>query len=600
MQNAKTILSILNQKTRRDKEYVFERIYRNLFNPDFYVDAYVRIYPNQGNMTPGVDGETIDGFKLGKIDEIIDEIKLEKYYPKPVRRTYIPKKNGKKRALGIPSFKDKLLQEVMRQILEAIYEPLFCENSHGFRPNRSPHTALIQIKKDCKGANWIIEGDITKCFDSVDHDILIKILERRIKDGRFIELIRRFLKAGYFEFKDTFETYSGTPQGSLISPILSNIYMNELDSYMSSLMTKYNKGKRRQPSKAYRKLESKRLNARRNGNFEYAESLLKEMRNIPSVNQLDENFIRVKYVRYADDFIISVIGNKNLAMQIKRDVKNFLENEIKLSLNEEKTLITNLRTGTALFLGYEIAKAKDDTKVAKNINGVKARSINGLIQLLVPRSAITKKIQTFSERGKSCAHKARVNLPVLDMISQYNSEIRGLYNYYCLAMNVSRRLYDFKHVHYTSLAKTIARKEKSSVTKVIKKYGVDVPRKDGTGTRKVIGITYHTKQGEKTMIYFNDSIKKVDKPIVQINEKFDYSLKPNCQLIKRLNADTCELCGSNKQIEVHHVRKLKDIKDKYKKRGNRLPNWVLTMSKINRKTLIVCKECHVKIHNGTK
>lgn len=600
MQKAKILLSILNQKSKNDKNYVFERVYRNLFNPDFFFEAYAKIYAKEGNMTKGIDEKTIDGFNIEIIKNLIKNLKEEKYYPKPVKRTYIPKKNGKKRALGIPTFNDKLLQEVIRQILEAIYEPTFDNNSHGFRPNRSPHTALVQIKKEFKGANWIIEGDITKCFDNINHDILLEILSRKIKDGRFIELIRRYLKAGYFEFRKVHYSYSGTPQGSLISPILANIYMNEFDNYMNEIINKYTKGTRREPNKEYRKLESKRLNARKNGNFELAEKILKEMRNLNSLNQMDKNYIRVKYVRYCDDFIISVIGSKETATEIKELISNFLLKNLKLELNLEKTLITNLRTSKALFLGYEIAKAKDNTKITKYKNGTKSRSINGLIQLLVPQKVITEKIKKFSENGKSCAHKGRVNLPVLDIINQYNAEIRGLYNYYRLAMNVSKRLYKFKFVHYTSLAKTIARKEKSSVTKVIKKYGIDVPRKEGTGTIKVIGVTYYTKNEKQTLTYFNDSLKKIDEPIKNLNEKFNHYTKPSCQLIKRLNANKCELCGSNENIEVHHVRKLKDIKDKYKKRGKVTPNWVITMSRLNRKTLIVCKKCHVKIHNGTK
>lgn len=249
MQKANVILSMVNQKSKRESNYEFQRIYRYLFNNDFYLKAYAKIYSKEGNMTEGVDGKTIDGFKLDKIENLISQLKEEKYYPKPARRSYIPKKNGKTRPLGIQCFEDKLLQEVVREILEAIYEPVFCDCSHGFRPNRSPHTALIQIKKECKSAAWMIEGDITKCFESIDHEILIKILERKIKDGRFIELIRRFLKAGYFEFNKVQYSYSGTSQGSIVSPILANIYMNEFDIFMKDLIHKYTKGKRREPNK---------------------------------------------------------------------------------------------------------------------------------------------------------------------------------------------------------------------------------------------------------------------------------------------------------------------------------------------------------------
>jgi len=216
MQNANAILSILNQKSVRNKQYVFDRLYRNMFNPDFFMEAYRKMYAKPGNMTAGTDGKTIDGFKKSKVDELIAKLRNEQYYPTPVRRVYIPKKNSKKkRPLGIPSFEDKLVQEVVRKMLDAIYEPIFLETSHGFRPNRSCQTALHQIKSTCRGTKWVVEGDITGCFDNVDHDILLQILSRKISDGRFLELIRRFLKAGYFEFHQVKNSLSGVPQGGL-------------------------------------------------------------------------------------------------------------------------------------------------------------------------------------------------------------------------------------------------------------------------------------------------------------------------------------------------------------------------------------------------
>lgn len=592
------ILSILNQKSKHDEKYLFNRIYRNLYNKEFYLNAYGKMYSKEGNLTPGADGKTIDGFKVECIEKLIEKLKEEKYYPNPAKRVYIPKKNGKSRPLGIPSFEDKLVQEVIRQILEAIYEPLFSDNSHGFRPKRSCHTALMQIKKSAGGTNWAVEGDITGCFDNIDHDILLGILSKKISDGRFIELIRRFLKAGYFEFKEFKNSMSGCPQGGLISPILSNIYLNEFDKYMEKLILDTDKGKKKKANLAYDRLVSKRVYAERRGEFELANKIRQEMRKIPSQDEMDKNFIRVKYVRYADDFIICVIGSKELAIDIKEKVSLFMEENLKLELNQEKTLITNLRTERAKFLGYEIIKTHCNSKMTRNSNGIKMRSVNGRIQLLVPSRVINEKIKPYTKNGKPCHFSPRVNLPVPDIINNFNAEIRGLYNYYCLATDVSDKLYKFKHFHYTSLAKTIARKEKSTVTKVIKKYGISVPKKVGTGTKQVIGIRYNTKNGPKIMTYFNDSIKKVDFPLYEVKEEYGVTIKNNSNLITRLNANVCELCGSEEKIEVHHVRKLKDIKRKYSKRGDSIPNWVLEMSKMNRKTLVVCEKCHVKIHGG--
>lgn len=598
MQNANMILSILNQKSKNDEDYVFQRIYRNLYNQEFYINAYAKIYSKEGNMTEGVDGKTIDGFNYEIIDTLIDKLKAEQYYPKPVRRTYIPKKNGKKRPLGILSFEDKLLQEVIRQILEAIYEPVFNDNSHGFRPSRSCHTALCQIKNTMRGTSWVIEGDITGCFDNIDHTILLNILSQKIDDGRFIELIRRFLKAGYFEFKQMNNSISGCPQGGIISPILSNIYLNEFDKYMDEIINKNTKGKNRKCNPEYERLRGKRYTAIKNNNLEEVKRLTSILQSIPTTDPMDSNFTRVRYVRYADDFVIAVIGSKEMAKSIKDDVAKFLKDKLNLELNEDKTLITNLATDKANFLGYEFTKAHNDTKMVKDKKGNKKRSVNGQIQLLVPHKVINQKIKDFTSNGKSSVFKPRLKLPVLDIINEYNAEIRGLYNYYCLAHNVSKRLYKFKYYHYFSMLHTIARKENMSVKKVIKKYGIDVPIKDGTGTRRVVGVKYHTKKGEKVMTYFNDSIVRKDFAEQKVIDSFGFGISPNSQLITRLNANQCELCGSTENIEVHHLRKLKDIKEKYKKRGKHIPNWVLVMSQMNRKTLIVCKECHWNIHRG--
>jgi group II intron reverse transcriptase/maturase len=600
MQKAETILAILNQKSKQNSNFIFDRVYRNLFNYNFFIEAYQNIYSKEGNMTPGTDGETIDGFRKSKIYNLIELLKDEQYYPNPVRRTYIQKKNStKQRPLGIPSFTDKLLYEVVRRILDAIYEPTFSDNSHGFRPHKSCQTALYQVKSTCRGTKWVIEGDITGCFDNIDHEILLQILARKIDDGRLIELIRRFLKAGYFEFKQVHNSLSGVPQGSGASPVLANIYLNELDKCMELQIQKLNKGARKQKNPKYQKIVSTRINCLKDGNYEEAGKLLKELRKIPSQNQTDKNYARVKYTRYADDFVICIDGDKELAEKTKENITIFLKENLKLELNAEKTVITNLKDSRVRFLGYEISKSHEDTKITKNSKGVKKRSINETIQLLVPGEVIRNKIQPFEEKGKPASFPARTNLPILDIIKEYNSEIGGLYNYYCLATDVSTKIGKFRYYHYTSLKKTIARKEKSSVEKIVKKYGLDVPRKQGTGTRKIVGVKYETKEGEKTMTYFNDSLEKVDEPNTNITDKYYTRINRGAQLIKRLNADHCELCGTQEgEFEVHHVRKLKDIKGKYRKLGKVIPNWVLTMSSMNRKTLIVCTNCHDSIHAG--
>ena len=604
MQRAETVLTILSQKAKGDRTFVFDRLYRNLFNPDFYLLAYSNIHNKEGNLTAGTDNMTIDGFNMEPVKKLIEELRTETYRPQAARRVYIPKKSGKLRPLGIPSFRDKLLQEVMRLILEALYEPTFLDSSHGFRPGRSCHTALVQVKTTCKGTNWVIEGDIQGFFDNIAFDKLIEILSRRIGDGRFLNLIRLFLQAGYMENQKIFHPLTGAPQGGLVSPILANIYLHELDEFMQKLSEKYStKATSRNRYQPYRKLVEQRFRAREKGDYRRADDILKQMRQLPTQDFCDPNYIRVKYTRYADDFLVMMMGSKNLAQQIRDEIRDFLKMELQLELSTEKTHITNLGEQRVRFLGYEIAKTRENTRLTENSLGVKKRAANETIQLLVPAEVVNEKLKPFVRKGKAVHHNARINEPVLDILMQYNAEIRGLYNYYCLATDVSTKLNKFRYYHYTSLKKTIARKEQISVAKVIEKYSVNIRRKQGTGTRRLVGVTYQTKTGKKTLIYFNESLRKKDEPgcgpgSLGIQDK---PILKRHEILKRLEADKCELCGKPcdpAMTEVHHVRKLKDIKQKYAKRGKDIPQWVLRMSNLRRKTLVVCKKCHSEIHTG--
>ncbi len=603
MRDAEKVLAILNRKSTNDREYIFENLYRNLNNSSFYLRAYSKIYSNEGNMTAGTDGKSIDGFGMKVINELIEEIKTEKYKPNPVRRTYIPKKNGNLRPLGIPSIKDKIIQDIVRQILETIYEPIFMNSSHGFRPNRSCHTALYAIKRTCIGSTWCIEGDIKSFFDNIDHDKLIEIIGKKIHDGRFINLISKFLKLGYLENKIKYNTYSGTPQGGIISPILANIYLHEFDKFMEELMKKYNKGKVRKQNPQYMKLYWKRRWAIEKGRKDVAENLLKEMQTLPAYDPFDNEYIRVKYIRYADDFVIFTNASKDITIKIRDEVQEFIQKTLKLELNLDKTLITHLRDNKVKFLGYEIAKVQDNTLLSKDKNGLKKRHSNGKIILLIPSDTINEKIKPFSEKGKPKSCPARINNSVFEIIMQYNNEMRGLYNYYCLASDVGDKLNKFQYYHYMSLVKTIANKEKISTTKAVEKYGIDVPRRYKTGTKKRIGIKYETKTGVNTIVYFDEPLIKRNTPNNNVSDVIQRSYFKGNDVIKRLTAGECELCGikSNNPLdfEVHHVRKLKDIKDKYKNKGTSVPKWVLNMVRKRRKTLIVCKSCHKKIHNGT-
>lgn len=363
MRNPEIILNTLSSHSKVS-DYKYERIYRILFNEEMFMLAYERIKSKPGNMTPGTDGLTIDGMTIDRIGKLIESLKNESYSPQPAKRVYIPKKNGKKRPLGIPTIEDKLVQEVTRTILEAIYEGHFESTSHGFRPFKSCHTALISIKKTFTGMRWFIEGDIKGFFDNIHHATLIDILRMRIADERFIRLIWKFLRAGYLEEWYFNKTYSGTPQGGIVSPILANIYLDQFDKYMKEYATLFDKGESRKIRNEYMNLNMRTVNRRkkRKATEDPVEAaaldaeikqLQKQLRSMPVRDEMDENYRRLKYVRYADDFLIGVIGSKQECERIKEDITNYMRDRLKLELSAEKTLITHARE-EAKFLGYRI------------------------------------------------------------------------------------------------------------------------------------------------------------------------------------------------------------------------------------------------------
>lgn len=373
MRNPTEVLKSLAEKSK-DELYRFKRLYRNLYNPEFYWLAYKNIYANDGSMTAGADGTTIDGMSNEKINEIIASLRDHSYRPKPAKRVYIAKKNSnKKRPLGIQSGNDKLVQEVVKMILESIYEPTFSNKSHGFRPNRSCQTALSQIQKTFTGANWFVEGDIHACFDSFDHHVIIDLLRKRIEDEMFLQLIWKMLKAGYMEQWTYETTYSGVPQGSGVSPVLCNIYLNELDRYMEQYAKAFNtQTSRKRLATAYRTCIDRTYRYRCEGNKiwdsltpEEKKKRAKHLKKLQAAEQAmtptvpkDTSYKRIQYVRYADDFLIGVIGSKEDAESIKQKVKNFLFDTLKLEMSEEKTKITH--TGDrARFLGYDITVSRN-------------------------------------------------------------------------------------------------------------------------------------------------------------------------------------------------------------------------------------------------
>lgn len=607
MRNPTDVLNSLSDKSK-NPEYRFQRLYRNLYNPDFYLLAYKNIYANGGSMTPGVNGITIDGMSSQRIAKLIESLKDRSYQPNPARRTYIAKKNNpaKKRPLGIPSGDDKLVQEVIRMLLESIYEPNFSDASHGFRPQRSCHTALTKIQKAFTGAKWFVEGDIKACFDSFDHHVLIDILRKRIDDEAFISLMWKILKAGYMEQWQYHMTYSGTPQGSGMSPILANIYLNELDRYMGEYKARFYKPTRT-ANPAHRNMASKIFYYKAKNDKvwddlsveekkECARTLRQmrsEQRKLPTHPVQETSYKAIQYVRYADDFIVGVIGSHEDAKKLKQDLTVFLKEKLGLTLSTEKTKITNTAEN-ARFLGYDISVSRSqDIKRLKN--GKRQRVYSGVVQLRMPLEKWTaklleygairiKKDESGKERWKTMPRGKLINRTDIEILSRYNSEIRGLYNYYAIAGNVSTLNHFSSRMKY-SMLKTFGSKYRCKVRKIKERYV-----KNGEFT-----VAYKTKSGMKESVYYHDGFRKKTEPalgqvdMLDIYKKYD---KPNSLAI-RLHTNKCELCGMDCDgLEMHQVRRLKDL--------NGEQEWERIMLQRRRKTLAVCPSCHIEIHNSMK
>ena len=553
-------------------------------------------------MTKGADNATIDHMSISRIEKLIISLKDESYQPIPSRRVYISKKNGKKRPLGIPTFNDKLLQEVVRMILEAIYEGSFDNNSHGFRPKRSCHTALQQIQKSFNGTRWFIEGDIKGFFDNINHNTLIDILRKRIDDERFLRLIRKFLNAGFIENWVFNKTYSGTPQGGILSPILANIYLDQLDTYMREYIEKFNKSKERADnpervkfeygkSRAVLKLKAVTDREERKSIVKEIKHFDKERAKIPCGVDMDANFRRLKYVRYADDFLCAVIGTKKEAEAIKQDIKKFLAEKLSLELSDEKTLITHGRK-SAKFLGYEIYIRKS-VLTKRNKAGRLTRPFNNKVYLKMPTQVIRKKLFDYGaleikmHNGKEFykpKHRPYlINSDDLEILERYNAEIRGIYNFYSIANNC-HSLHTFKYIMEYSMYKTYASKYRSSVVQICKKY-----KKDGVFT-----VSYKNRKGQTLKRqFYHDGFKRKKQEYGDCYDRLPVQyFYHGTSLIDRLKANRCELCGKeNVKLDMHHVRKLKDLQGK--------EDWERHMIARKRKTIALCRSCHKKVHYGS-
>ena len=661
-------------------------LYKLLKNDALWYMSYQNIYSNHGAFTKGVNTDTLDGFNKIRLKEIKDSLFNYSYKPTPVRRINIPKPNGKARPLGIPTGTDKLVQEACRIILEAIYEPKFSNLSHGFRPNRSCHTALKEVS-GWSGTKWFIEVDIKGYFDNINHNILINILGKKIRDKRFLDLIRKFLNAGYMENWKYNKTYSGTPQGGIISPILANIYLNKFDKWIETKCNAINSTENKRnvnpeyntivSNKSYKVKKLKEWNETQAENDKYLKVIANvvntnsEIRNTLyditegwyikgknraynkvrgvedtldnlcrkydldyydtlevtkykvndeiitrltiEIKQLDnkirklgyqnydDGLTRLKYVRYADDFILGYIGTRNDADKILNEIELQLKQTFELDVSESKTKVVHRTTGVN-FLGYNIVFNKNDNdNLTTNSIGIRKRRAQVKPRFKVP----TKNAIKFVEKNgygsyvenKSTHRSYLINYDIYEIITQYNAELRGIMQYYKYACNAKDLIGRVQWLAHYSLLKTIAGKRKCSVKQVFKKNIIKTRKHPRGGkiwyynipnTDKVIDI-FNIKDIE----YINLNTAVELRPCNDIQTTIQINIRNSA--VKKLISDTCELCGKTKEdgiaIHLHHKNPCKNI-------PKTDPLWKQVQKMRQRKTVALCQECHKKVHHG--
>jgi group II intron reverse transcriptase/maturase len=590
MQSAETVLGVLRERGRRGLPC--EELYRQLFNPQLYLLACGRIYSNKGAMTPGVTQETVDGMSVRKIDRIIDAMRHERYRFRPVRRVHIPKKqSGKTRPLGLPTWTDKLVGEVIRLLLEAYYEPSFSDRSHGFRPGKGCHTALREVVNTWTGTTWFIEGDIADCFGSLDHEVTLRLLGEKVHDQRFLRLVRNMLKAGYLEDWVWNATLSGAPQGGVVSPVISNIYLHKLDEFVEkTLIPEYTRAKLRARNPEYRKVEQAIVRARRRGDRAEVRSLYRRLHSLPSQDPNDPNYRRLRYVRYCDDTLLGFVGPKAEAEEVKQRIAKFLRDDLKLELSQEKTLITHARTKRAKFLGYEISVASTNQKTRRPSASDRRnrRSVCGAVVLHVPASVVKAKSAPYLSRGKPACRNPLVNETDYVIVGKYGIEYRGIVQYYLLAGDV-QRLHRLRWVMETSMLKTLARKHGSSVTKMAARFKAKIATPHGP--RTCFEATLVLDSRRELVARFGGIPLKRQKT-AELTDRLTGPVYPHKELIRRLAANRCELCKRPGEVEAHHVKSRNELQ----RAGDASSDWVKMMVARRRKSLVVCGSCHDRIH----
>lgn len=555
---AVTKLSGLFKKAEKyQDEFIVDDIYKKfMLDKTLYQVAYDKLKSKPGNMTPAISPETLDGMSDEELDKIIKLLRTEKFQFSTSRRLYIPKKDGSKRPLSIGSPRDKIVQEVMRMTLEAIFEPMFKEVSHGFRPNRGCHTALSSIFSKFHGV-WAIEGDFSKCFDTIDHHKLMDLISQKVKDARFMALLWKALRAGFFDFKTTTTNIVGTPQGSVISPLLANIFLHQLDVFVEKLKAEFDKGKQQKVRKEWRSLNYQIEKARKRGDLEAIKRLTIERRSIPSIVFDDPNYKRIYYIRYADDWLLGVTGSYEETQEILNRIVTYCES-LNLKINMVKTKITNLHTDHALFLGTQVKFTRHTGFSHTQNSSLNQRKIGPRIMLTAPIQRIRQKLTAAGFLKGNAASPKWMWLPFepAQIIHQYNAVYRGYINYYSFVQNKGKLAGLLYFYLKSSCLKLLAAKLRlKTQAQVYKKYGKNLKvfhkHKDSDGKVTMKMTQFVTPHYSNTVWDF----KTNPSPILE-------ALYANPKSIATLMGLECALCRSKTKVEMHHIRKMSDLKEK--------------------------------------
>jgi len=589
-------LSVISKLSQKNPNWVHKDIFRILNKKDIWYAAYENIKGNKGALTAGVTTDTLDGISLSKIHSLQTSVLNETYKFSPVRQIWIPKANGKRRPLGLPTPNDKLVQEVIRMILEAIYEPNFDKRSFGFRSGIGVHNALQYVEREFRWVDWVIKGDIQNAYPTIDQHILCEIISQKVKDVRFMNLIRKSLKGGVYIDPETLYSKIGVPQGSIVSPILANIYYDELDKFISQIETKVYSPRSSLCHSQYKQLEyqikrvSKKLDQTERNSKEH-DNLKKEIKNlIQQRNQtpslLDQG-IELKYVRYADDWMIGIRGPRNLTHQIKRDVEEFFSTQLKQKLDPDKTKIINLRVGKVLFLGYEIFLPRNSRLIKyKKSNGKQTvRRSPPILRFQIPVDLILKRLKErgyiaiFNNKIRPISKGSYTVLKDEVIVKHFRSVWLGLQNFYSGTTNWSH----LQYIHYLlhmSCAMTLAHRHRSSSKKIFKKHGKELKIMDSKViTKEIASFPYRTS--------WNMGDRKWH---LAIGWKDPFTIFANRVSRSRLNK-SCIVCKTNTTIEMHHVKHVR-------KNGHRYKGFHAEMALLNRKQVPLCKDCHIAVHKG--